>query len=81
MKCFLALCLTKGILCPVYLDEAARRLLRKIKVCFVDLEKAFFKVPRTVFELAMMKKGMPEVLVRSVMNLYDGSKDKSLSGF
>ena len=41
---------------------------------FVDLEKAFDRVPRKVLELAMRKKGIPEVLVRSEMNLYEEAR-------
>ena len=43
-------------------------------MCFVDPEKALDKVPRKVLEWAMRKKGIPDVLVRSVMSLYDGAK-------
>ena len=43
-------------------------------MCFVDLEKAFDRVPRKVLERALRKKVMPDVLVRSVMSLYDGAK-------
>ena len=43
-------------------------------MCFVDLEKAFDRAPRKVLEWAMRKKGIPEVLVRSVMSLYEGAK-------
>ena len=45
-------------------------------LCFVDLEKAFDRVPRKVLEWAMKKKEMPEVLVRSVANLYEGAKSR-----
>ena len=45
-------------------------------MCFVDLEKAFGRVPRKVVELAMWKKGILEVLVRSVMCLYEGAKTR-----
>ena len=38
-------------------------------MCFVDLEKRFDRVPRKVFELALMKKGIPEILVRSAKSL------------
>ena len=37
-------------------------------------EKAFDRVPRNVFEWAMRKNGMPEVLVGSVVSLYDCAK-------
>ena len=47
---------------------------KKMYMCFVDLEKAFVRVPRKVLEWAMRKKGIPDVLVRSVMSLYEGAK-------
>ena len=58
---------------------------RNLYMCFVDLGKAFDRVPRKVLEWALRKKGIPEVLVRSMMNLYDGAKtrvrvDSELSG-
>ena len=43
-------------------------------MCFVNLEKAFDRVPRKVLEWAMRKKRMPEVLACSVMSLYEGAK-------
>ena len=45
-------------------------------MCFVDLDKAIDRVPRQVLEWAMRKKGIPEVLARSVMSLYEGAKIK-----
>ena len=45
-------------------------------MCFVDLEKAFDRVPRKVLELALRMKGIPEVLVRIVMCLYEGAKTR-----
>ena len=45
-------------------------------MCFVDLEKAFDRVLRKVLECALKEKGMPEVLVRSVMGLYEGAKSR-----
>ena len=38
-------------------------------MCFVDLEKTFDRLPRKELEWALRKKGMPEVLVRSVMRV------------
>ena len=42
-------------------------------MCFVDLEKALDRVPRKVLEWAMRKRGIPEVIVRAVMSLYEGA--------
>ena len=44
----------------------------KLCICFVDLEKAFDKVPIKVVEWELKKKGLPEVLVQAVMSLYEG---------
>ena len=49
---------------------------KKLYMCFVDMEKAFDRVPRKVMESAMRKKGLSEVMVRAVMSLYDGAKTR-----
>ena len=51
-------------------------LKEKLSMHFVDLEKAFDSVPRKVLEWAMRKKGVPEVLVTSMMSLYEGAKTR-----
>ena len=43
-------------------------------MCIVDLEKAFDKVLRKMLEMSKRKKGMPEVMVRSVKSMYEGAK-------
>ena len=50
---------------------------KKLYVCFVDVEKAFDRVPRKVLEWVMRKKGLPEVMVRAVMSLYEDAKKES----
>ena len=45
-------------------------------MCSVDLEKAFDRAPRKVLEWAMRKKGIPKILVRSVMSLHEGGKTR-----
>ena len=45
-------------------------------MCFVDLEKAFDRVPRKVMEWALRKKSLPEALVKAVMSLYEGLRTK-----
>ena len=49
---------------------------KKLHMCLVDLEKAFDTVPKNVLEWALRKKEISQVLVRSVMSLYDGAKTK-----
>ena len=46
---------------------------------FEVLGKAFDRVPWKVLEWAMRKKGIPEVLVRSVMSLYEGARTRVVS--
>ena len=52
---------------------------------FVDLEKAFDRVPGEVICFALRRKGVPEHLVNGVMFLHNGCKtavsvDGELSG-
>ena len=58
------------------MQEEYRNNKKKLYICFVDIEKAFDRVPRKVMEWAMRKKGLPEVIVRAVMSLYHGAKTK-----
>ena len=45
-------------------------------MCFLDLKKAFDRVPKRVMQWELRKKGLPEILVKGVMSLYEGSKTK-----
>ena len=54
-----------------YLDNE-----KKLYMCFVDLEKAFDRVPRKVLEWTMRKRGIPEAMVRAVMSLHEGAKTR-----
>ena len=49
---------------------------KKLYMRLVGLEKAFDRVPRNVFEWALRKKEIPEVLVRSVMSQYVGANTR-----
>ena len=53
-----------------------KRAKAVLYMCFVDLEKAFDKVPRKVMEWALRKKGTAKVLVEAVISLYEGSRTK-----
>ena len=49
---------------------------KKLYMCFPNLEKDFDRVPRKVLEWALRKKEIPDVSVKSVMNLYEGAKTR-----
>ena len=56
------------------LPEEYRAKGKKLYMCFVDLQKAFDKVPRKVMDWAMRKRGVPRVV--AVMSLCEGAKTK-----
>ena len=56
--------------------EKSIMLKEKSCMCFVDLEKTYYRVPRKVLEWAMRKKAIPEVLVRSTMSFYVGARTR-----
>ena len=58
------------------LQEEHRAKDKRMYMCFVDLEKAFDRVPRRVMEWAMRKKGLPEILVKAVTSLDEGAETK-----
>ena len=58
------------------MQEEFRGREKKLYKCFVDLEKAFDRVPRKVMEWAIRKKRLAEVLVQAVMSLYECSRTK-----
>ena len=58
---------THAIFVARQLQERYREKHRELWWAFVDLEKAFDRVPRKVVEWAMRKLGVEEWLVRAVM--------------
>ena len=58
------------------LQEKYARKKKKLYMCFVDLEKAFDRVPRKVIEWALRKKGVEERMVKMVMEMYRGAKTR-----
>ena len=67
------------------LTKKIRANTKKLLFVFVDLEKAFDRVPGEVICFALRRKGVPEHLVNGVMFLHKGCKtavsvDGELSG-
>jgi len=63
---------------PFLWQDRCRRIFRvkgkKLYFGFVDLEKAFDRVPREVISWAMCKRGVEEWLVSAVMSMYSSAK-------
>jgi len=63
---------------PFLWQDRCRRILelkaRSSYFGFVDLEKAFDRVPREVISWAVRKLGVEECLVSAVMSMYSGAK-------
>ena len=60
----------KGIFMARQMQENFRVKGKKLYFGFVDLEKAFDRVPREVISWAMRKLGVEEWLVSAVMSMY-----------
>ena len=58
------------------MQEEYREKNKKLYMCFVDLEKAFDRVPRRIKQWTLRKKVLPDILVKREMSLYEGSKMK-----
>ena len=58
------------------LQEKYLQKHRMLYLRFVDLEQAFNRVPRKAVEWSQQKKGVPEVIVKAVMSLYEGTTTK-----
>ena len=58
------------------LQEKYMEKKKKLYHIFVDLEKAFDKIPRKAIVWALRRQLVPEILIRRVMMLYEDSRSK-----
>ena len=74
----------RGTTDPIFiLRQVQEKILegnRKRYWTFVDLEKAFDRVPREVFYWSLRRKGISEKLVRVISSMYDGAMTTVRSG-
>ena len=57
------------------MQESYLEKIRKLFICFDNLEKAFDRVPMKVIEWAL-RKLVPERLVQAVMSMYKAAKTR-----
>ena len=67
---------TDAIFLTRQLQERYRGKHRELLWAFVDLEKAFDRMPRKVVEWAMRRLGVEEWLVRAVMAMYKHARTR-----
>ena len=65
---------TDAIFVVRQMQEKFRVKGKKLYFGFVDLGKAFDRVPREVIRWAMRKQGVEEWLIAAVMSMYTGAK-------
>ena len=61
------------LFCVRQLVEKYREKKKKLCMVFIDLEKAYDRVPREVLKWALMRKEVPKKYINLIQDMYDSS--------
>ena len=61
------------LFCVRQLVEKYREKKKKLCMVFIDLEKAYDRVPREVLKWALMRKEVPKAYINLIQDMYDSS--------
>ena len=67
---------TDAIFCLRHLQSMHLEKKRQLFHIFVDLEKAFDRIPRTAIRWALRRQRVPERLIAPILNLYESTTSK-----
>ena len=64
------------IFCVRQIVEKYREIKKKLCMVFIDLEKAYDRVPREILKWTLMKKGLPKVYMNIIEDMYEGASTR-----